>query len=138
KAADRRAAGRAPQCPRRAAAPIADPRRRSLRAAGCTWADRACPDGTPQRHRGHREEKSATEPQTHGASFLFFQKSLCDSVPQSLGRNSYSATVVTSLGSSVSRKCRVRSTSNFGSRASMQRKKRLRLASANRGTLNTG
>ena len=40
--------------------------------------------------------------------------------------------------SSVSRNRRVASRSNFGSVASMHRKNRLRLASAKRGTLNTG
>ena len=49
-----------------------------------------------------------------------------------------SATVETSRGLSVWRKYRVVSRSNFGSLASMQRKNRLRLASANRDTLKTG
>jgi hypothetical protein len=49
-----------------------------------------------------------------------------------------SATVVTSRGFSVSRNSRVCSSSNFLSLDSITRKKRLRLASAKRGTLNTG
>ena len=50
RAARPRAAGRAPPCPPRAAAPTGRRRRTSTRAAACTSAGRACPAGRPDRN----------------------------------------------------------------------------------------